>query len=71
METYQVKAVVADDGTITVKELPFHAGESVEVTIRSQDADAVSDVRYPLRGTPVQYREPFAGVAEEDWEAMQ
>ena len=71
METYQVKTVVADDGTITIKELPFHAGEQVEVTVRSQDGDIVSEVRYPLRGTPVQYQEPFAGVADEDWEVLQ
>jgi hypothetical protein len=71
METYQVKAIVADDGTITIRELPFHAGEQVEVTVRSQDGDIVSDVRYPLRGTPVQYKDPFAGAAADDWEAMQ
>jgi hypothetical protein len=31
--------------------------------------DVTSGVRYPLRGTAVEYRDPTDPVAESDWEA--
>jgi hypothetical protein len=35
---------------------------------RSPELD--NAVRYPLRGTPVEYRDPTEPVAESEWEAL-
>ena len=71
METYHITTTVADDGTITIKALPFRAGERVEVIVRSQDGEPISATRYPLRDKPVRYEAPFAAAAEGDWDALQ
>ncbi len=56
-------------GTITLDNLPLHAGDKVEIII--YETGSALEVRYPLRGKPVQYHEPFKSVAEDDWEAFQ
>lgn len=46
---------------IEILAFPVHEGTS----IASCDTN-----RYPLRGQPVSYHQPFESVAEEDWLAM-
>ena len=69
MHAYRVQTVLKQDGTLTLNDLPFGAGESVEVIIRAQLPPALPHNQYPLRGTPLQYDDPTAPVAQEDWEA--
>jgi len=69
-QTFRTKTLIAKDGKISIKGLPFRAGESVEVTIRRGKQPARA-VKYPLRGKPLVYRDPFKGVALGDWEVMQ
>ena len=71
MVTYRVETIVAPGGTITLKGVPFRAGEKVEVIILSRKPRRAEASRYPLRGKPVRYQAPFESVAEEDWEALQ
>lgn len=71
MEKYCVETTVASDGTLTLRELPFPAGERVEVTVRRREREREGDNRYPLRGTPIRYVGPFESVAEEKWEVLQ
>ena len=55
---------------MSIKGLPFLAGESVEVTVR-RGRKSTRAGKYPLRGKPVIYRDPFKGAtASSDWEAM-
>lgn len=70
MQTYRVEATIADDGTLTLKRIPFHAGDRVEVIVRNRKPEQGPNGPYPLRGKPVRYADPFTGVAEEDWEAQ-
>ena len=67
MQTYRVEATVSDDGTLTIKGLPFRAGDKVEVIVRSCEREAEHSWRYPLRGSPIRYVDPFGRVAEEAW----
>ena len=68
MEAYKTDVVVEEDGTITIRGLPFHEGEKLEVILqRAVRTNRVES--YPLRGEPVRYVEPFEGVAEDDWQA--
>lgn len=68
MVPHRIQQTLEKDGMLTLKDLPFHAGETVEVIILPKplpsDRDACS-----LRGTPVTYLEPFEPVGVDDWDA--
>lgn len=70
MQMYRVEATVSNDGTLTIKEVPFRAGDKVEVIVRSREREEERGGRYPLRGKPIRYVDPFESVAEDDWEAL-
>jgi hypothetical protein len=67
--TFRTKTLVTKGGKVSIKGLPFLAGESVEVTVR-RGKKSTRAMKYPLRGKPVVYRDPFKS-ASSDWEAMQ
>jgi hypothetical protein len=46
-------------------------GEKVEVIVRRRERQRERRGRYPLRGKPIRYLDPFGSVAENDWEALQ
>ncbi len=70
MELHQVQKTVLPNGTILIEDLPFDVGEKVNVTIvKSEQRKAAN--RYPLRGTPYRYDNPFGSAAPiEDWEVL-
>jgi hypothetical protein len=68
MQAYRVETIVAQDGTLTLSNLPLRAGEAVEVIILVQPSVTLGHQRYPLRGMPVCYIDPTEPVAEADWE---
>ena len=53
--------------TLTIKKLPFPSGDKVEVIVRSSKHRKKRGERYPLRGKPIWYIDPFKSVAKEDW----
>lgn len=72
MSTHHVETKLTEDGTLTLNDLPFRAGDAVEVIVmtRPTKASATGAAPYPLRGKPIQYIEPTEPVAEEEWEAL-
>ena len=70
MQAYKVESTVQTEGVLTLRNLPFPAGERVEVLILVQQADSAKADQYPLRGSqPYAYDDPFEpAVPEEDWE---
>lgn len=70
MEAYRVRGHVAEDRTLTVENIPFAAGQEVEVIVLAQARKAKEQGRYPLRGTVLEYIDPLKPVAEDDWEAL-
>jgi len=70
MLQYRVETTLTDDKKLLIKGLPFHAGEKVEVIVRSYKEKKEHTQRYPLRGKPFRYVDPFASVAENDWEVI-
>jgi hypothetical protein len=44
-------------------------GAKVEVIVRSYELEAMPRHRYPLRGQPLRYDDPFESVAEAAWKA--
>ena len=69
MQAHRIEVTLTEDGTLTLEHLPFQAGEAVEVIVLPNLALSSSPGEYPLRGTPLSYREPTEPVAEQDWEA--
>ncbi|MEA3308892.1 MAG: hypothetical protein U9Q70_05210 [Chloroflexota bacterium] len=68
METYRTETIISKDGMISIKDLPFLAGDRVEILVYSRKRKKDdSQERYPLRGLPIKYIKPFENVAENDW----
>jgi hypothetical protein len=70
MQDYKVETKLSKDGSLNLTGLPFKAGDDVEVIIRKRAIREDEKNRYPLRGKPLRYTDPFGSVAEEDWEAL-
>lgn len=70
MDTFRLDTTLTQDGTLTLSDLPFQAGDSVEVIIVARTG--ASDVQngYSLRGKVIRYDNPTEPVAQEDWEAL-
>ncbi|MEE8390789.1 MAG: hypothetical protein V3S14_08355 [Anaerolineae bacterium] len=71
MQTYQIATTISSDRTLTIKELPFQAGDKVQVIVRIWENGTKRSGRYPLRGKPIRYVNPFGSVAESDWNVLQ
>jgi phenylacetate-coenzyme A ligase PaaK-like adenylate-forming protein len=69
MSEYRVEAVLTEDRTLIIKDLPFKAGDTVDVIVLPRPAASAGQHRYPLHGTPIRYDCATEPVAEEDWEA--
>ena len=70
MQMYRVETTVSGEGTLTIKGLPFRAGDKVEVIVRGQERERERSMRYPLRSKPIRYVDPLRSVAEDDWDAL-
>jgi len=68
MEAYRTNAIVHDDGTVVIGNLPFHKGQRLEVILLKESEVARNGGTYALRGEPVRYLDPFDSVAENEWE---
>ena len=69
MQAHRIEIVVQQDGKLVIEDIPFNAGESVEVIILSTNKTSTEN-RYPLRGTVIEYIDPTDPVALDDWEAL-
>ncbi len=72
MAQHRLKTTVAGDGSITIRDLPFPAGEEVEVVVAVPDhsTEDVSVGRNPLRGSVRRFERPFEPASDaSDWEA--
>lgn len=69
MKTFRTAAVVDPERQVHLRGLPFDPGEEVEVVLQGREEPAGAE-RYPLRGVPVRYDEPFEPVTAGDWDAV-
>jgi hypothetical protein len=70
MNVHRMEAVVGNGGSLLLEDLPFQAGDAVEIIILERPRKSETSNRYPLRGTPIEYVEPTEPVAEEDWDVL-
>lgn len=64
---HRVEVVLSEDGRLALENLPFRAGQTVEVIVLL--APRPDRAEHPLRGTVLSYDRPTEPVAEEDWDA--
>jgi hypothetical protein len=67
---HRIDAVLAEDGKLSLDNLPFRAGQVVEVIVLPA-ARAVAPSGHPLRGMVLRYDQPTAPVADADWGVLQ
>jgi hypothetical protein len=73
LQAHRVETTVGIDGRLVLENVPFPAGESVEVIVLPHPAAPSPTPAYPLRGKPIVYHDydPFGpAVPEEDWDAL-
>jgi hypothetical protein len=70
LAAHRIETVVEKNGTLTLENLPFIAGEAVEVIVLPRVIPEEKTNRYPLRGLPLRYDAPTDPVASEDWDAV-
>ena len=70
MSAHHVEITLSQDGKLMLDELPFRAGDTVEVIILARQPKS-NGQEYSLRGTPIRYIDPTDPVAEQDWDAVQ
>jgi hypothetical protein len=68
MLAYKTEITLAADGKVTLTELPFVAGDRIEVIVLGYPRPTPDPGRYPLRRKPIRYEYPTEPVAQEDWE---
>ncbi len=61
MQTYWMETIVSPNGVLTVRGVPFRAGEKVQVIIVGHPRTAEKK-RYFLREKPVRYDAPYPHV---------
>lgn len=72
MKAHRVEVTLTENGALNLKDLPFRAGESVEIIILENQSFQQQSNSRNLRGTVIQYEQPFeSAIAPEDWEALQ
>lgn len=71
MNAHRIETTLTTKGMLTLQDLPFDAGATVEVIVLERADEASSAPTYPLRGTVARYDDPFEpAVPIEDWEAL-
>ena len=72
MNTYQLTAILTEDGKLTLEDLPFQAGDKVKIIVEENyQEQTFIDNKDPLRGSILYYEDPFEpAVPEKDWEAL-
>jgi hypothetical protein len=68
-QTFQIETVVSSSHILTIRGIPFRAGERVKVIIVSLPKSQNGE-RYPLHGKAVHFVSPYDSVAESDWTAL-
>ena len=72
MKAHRIETTLTENGTLTIGNLPFQAGDTVEIIILERYSRPLNSNPYPLRGKVIRYDDPFESATPlEDWEALQ
>ena len=68
---HRVEAILTEDGRLLLDELPFRAGQAVEVIVLPASAGTRTAALHPMRGMALRFDDPTAPVADQDWGVLQ
>ena len=71
MQAHWTETTVGEHGELVLKDLPFVAGQRVEVLVVLKTAGSTTVGERSLRDSVLEFREPLEPVANEDWDALQ
>ena len=72
MKPHRLEITLTENGIFTLKDLPFQAGDFLEIIILERHPRPLDANSYPLRGTVIRYDDPFEPATPlEDWEVLQ
>ncbi len=71
MKAHKIETKFSENGTLTLQNLPFQAGEEVEIIILERRPQPSDNNVYSLRDKVIRYDAPSEPVALEDWEVLQ
>jgi len=66
---HRTEMILAEEGKLTLEQLPFHIGQAVEVIVIPRQSPASAPAL--LRGSVLRYDNPTEPVALADWSALQ
>jgi hypothetical protein len=69
MSAHKIETTIDKDGVLILENLPFRAGDKVEVVITQHKAEGRDSV-YSLRGKPLYYEDPTKPIAEQEWDVL-
>ncbi len=69
MKAYRINTAVDADGTVQLNALPFRKGEQVEIIILPRTGQTKLKTS-SIQGKVMEYSDPTAPVAEDDWEEL-
>lgn len=67
MHAVRIETTIVNSGEVRLTQLPFKAGDEVEIIVLPRQMRPGTTQPFPLRGVPIHYDHPSAPVAEEDW----
>ena len=71
LQAHRIETTLGEGGRLILEDLPFAAGQAVEVIVLPRAVDARDENKYPLRGKPLVYEDPFEpAVPPDDWDAL-
>lgn len=70
MQAHWRQTTVGEHGELVLEDLPFEAGQPVEVLVIAKDTGTKKTADRGLRDSVLEYYEPFEPVAGEDWDAL-
>lgn len=71
MQAHRIEKIIQPDGILVLDNLPFEAGEKVEIIVLEISKKKQTENANLLRGSLLKYDDPFEPAAPlEDWEAL-
>ncbi|WP_375507174.1 hypothetical protein [uncultured Nostoc sp.] len=59
MKAHRIETKLIKNGTLILEDLPFQAGEAVEIIVLERFPQPLESNPYPLRETVIHYDDPF------------
>lgn len=68
---HTIKATLTEAGKLMLQDLPYNAGDTVEVIVVKKTDNTSQSITNSLKGTVIEYSDPFESALDaNDWEVL-